>query len=417
MFGLNPRANQEISEALKHPDVTVEEILKCNGVTSLFRNNHPELSNFFLQEKNAKKLIEIIKYSDDKKLKNIVLTLFQSGNTSLYRIFADNLNITEYAFDCLDENTSSNLSNYNIGILSRLISHAFDLWPEDMSEICRLSPNILKKIIIHLDNICIFQTVQDLITAKYHGLWLFLWCCFKAILPPGANDYQLPKKKALVEIYQLDIDPSLITKVHRIHILKFLRLFFHQKFPWQDEFEENVIKFIVREKELDEHLLYLSAALPANKEILERAIKIIKEEKSQKSEIIERAVEYVSYASELIDNDTVLSIISILLSSSDYTNFSFLAAKELLLETIEKFNDEAVMKLKKLLAETYNKSKNDNSEMRVSFAISFASIVPKDKNDNSQWMKFMESVVYPFIDYKEIDHDFLFGGNFFENLQ
>lgn len=413
MFGLNPRAVQEIDEALAKPDCSVDDLLKCPGVTSQFRNGNPNLVMFLLTEKNAKRIFEIIRTNPNRATQKALLALFQTSNKSLHRLFADNLIITEYAVNILEY--PSEHGNFGVGIISRVISRAFDLWPDDMSEVFRISKTIYKSLISHMDNVCIFHSVQDMITDSHKGLWLFMWYCFLALAGENENKYFLTRRAALIQD-DVRVDQKLITPLHRDHIINLLRLFFKLKLASEGEFADNVIRYIVDQKQMSTLLYSLALSLPPNEIIMKRAVNEIIRSTDFKDPVIEQSLQYISKAIKMVPSQILIGIVYIIISHNDSSNFTMNALKDLIgiafqyLEANEKeiFADN----LKKIIMFEYNKLNEEDNPIHYAFLISISYICSENEEKIDEiWQKFISSVVDPWLNNNDYDYEFHFDVN------
>lgn len=413
MFGLNPRAVQEIEEALAKPDCSVDDLLKCPGVTSQFRNGNPNLVMFLLTEKNAKRIFEIIRTNPNRATQKALLALFQTSNTSLHRLFADNLVITEYAVNILEY--PSDHGNFGVGIISRILSRAFDLWPDDMSEVFRISKTIYKSLISHMDNVCIFHSVQDMITDSHKGLWLFMWYCFLALAGEDEHKYSLTRRAALIQD-DVRVDPKIITPLHRDHIINLLRLFFKLKLNCELEFADNVTRYIIDQNEMTSLLYSLALTLPPNEIIMKRAVNEIIHCTDFKSPIIEQSLHYITKAIKMLSVEIIIGVTYIIISHHDSSNFVMNALQDLIeivFQTLSE-NDKAISKsnLKKIIMLEYNKLNEDDDPMHFAFLISISKICcSTDQKDDEMWDKFITTVVDPWLNNCDYDVDFRFDVN------
>ncbi|OHT16133.1 hypothetical protein TRFO_13461 [Tritrichomonas foetus] len=443
MFGLNPKSLHEIEEALAQPNCTVDELLKCAGVTSQFRNGNPALISFLLNEKNAKRIFEIIHTNSNRSTQKSILALFQTSNTALHRLFADYLQITEYAISILESDMDH--ANFSVGIISRVVSRAFDLWPDDMSEIFRISKTLYKTLITHIDNICVYHSVQDMITDTHKGLWLFIWHCFRTLVgSEHEHEYQLIRRSALIDD-SWKIDQSLITDLHRDHIINVLRLFFKLKLNCEETFAENVTRYILNQSEMTALLYSLALSLHPNEIIMKRAVNEIKTRNDFADPIIEKSLNYITFALSMVSNETLVDVISTVLLHENSSNLVLNALKTLLIsifcendcnssndvnnqdlqnlsnglnpENGDRCNDtnnfgdsylndegknqpkrdieELRKEVKRIVLEDYRKTSEEQNPMYFAFLMSIAIDVNSNTEGDDEWKKFYTEVVYP----------------------
>lgn len=412
MLGSNPKTVQEIEDALSQPNCTIDELLKCSGIASQIRNDNHCLIDFLLDEKNTKRIFEIIHTNSTRATQKSILGLFQTSNPVLHRTFADNLLITEYAVNMLDSPTTAN-SNYGVGIISRIISRAFDLWPDDMSEVFRISKTIYKTLIRHIHNTCVYHSIQDMITETHKGLWLFMWYCFRALTPKGSKDYHLTKRAALIDD-DFEIDPNELTDLHRENILNILRLFFKLKLNAEGEFAENVITYIKNQNEMSTLSYTLALSLFPNEVLMNRAVHDLLTCTDFLDPKIEKALNYVAFSLKdtKISIDNLTTIFYLVLTHSESSNFVLNALNDLFekaLEHLEGISKRTfVENVKKIIMVEFNKQKETYNPMHYSFLISLASKCGNQINEEEQWKNFILNVVQPWEEDLEYDEKFVF---------
>ena len=408
MFGQNPKSLHEIEECLSQPDCTVDELLKCAGITSQFRNGNPSLIKFLQNEKNAKRIFEIIHSDPSRATQKSILSLFQTSNTSLHRLFAEYLVITEYAISILESDAAH--KNFSVGIISRIISRAFDLWPDDMSEVFRISKTIYKTLITHMDSICVFHSVQDMITETHKGLWLFMWHCFRTLVGEDEKKYRLTRRSAFID-NDLKVDQSLMTDLHKDHIITVLRLFFKLKLYAEEEFANNVVNYIIDQKNMSELLFSLALSLHPNEVLLHRAVNIILKSEHFIDPVIEKALNYIAFAIKIVDMKTIIGVTYATLEHHDASNFILSSLKSLVDVTLNHFNtekNEIITKLRRIIMLEYNKTSETENPLYFSFLISISiSLLIGEQNDE-QWSNYKRLVIDPWVNDENYDSSFRF---------
>jgi len=360
---LNKQAINEIEEALSSPNCTVDTLLRCGSLTSQFRNNNPGLITFLQKEENLKRIFEIIHTSDDKKIQKSILSLFQTSNTILHHSIAYSLPLSEYIIDALED--QSCISRYSFGIFSRILSRAFDIMPDEMSEIFRVSTKIYPTIIRNINNLCMFKLVQDLITDQHRGIWLFLWYEFLSIIPEDErNEYNLPKREAIIRS-SVPIPYNLITPTHRQNILENLKSYFKLRHGTDEEFEISIKKYINSQSSIDYLLYSVALYISPDENIKENAIKTIINSKD--SPEIEECFEYISHSYSIDDMDTIIKLFFCVLTSENITNFILASAKNLfisfdnyLYQESQELHDSFQKQIINILMYTYNTSNRSN---------------------------------------------------------
>ncbi|OHT11477.1 hypothetical protein TRFO_19011 [Tritrichomonas foetus] len=422
MFGLNPKSLHEIEEMLAQPNCTVDDLLKCTSVTSQFRNGNKKLIDFLLIEKNSMRIFEIIKNEPNRAIQKSILGLFQTSNTALHRLLADNINIAEYAISTL-ESTSSH-AVFSIGIMSRILSRAFDLWPEDMSEIFRISNTIYQTIIKHIDNECVFRTIQDLVTESHKGMWLLMWHLFRFLVGKDAAKYTLKHRKALID-NDLIVDSKYMTNVHREHILYLLKIFFNIKLSHESEFAANVTQYIIdytngQLNKMTTSLFGLVLKLHPNEEILNYAIDVIMNGGDFSDPLFDSAIQYVTFCVGIIykhsKHENVISkIFYFVLMQNNVSNIILNSLKKMLLTVAEDASYREKYRIlredaKQVIMVRFNRTKEIENPLFFSFLLCYASIIGCDEEEENdvQWQEFQKVVVEPWINDEEYDEKFCF---------
>lgn len=410
LFGANSQCCQALNDIISNPNVTVDEIIECQGVIPQFRNNHKELVEFLTRYENVKRLIEILRSDNNKRKHEIILKLFQSGNTSLHRVFADNLLLTEYAISVIDC-TNENYNCYAVGIIFRLISRAFELWYDDMSEIFRLSDTIYRTIIIHFNNFCVFHSIKEIVKSSSKNIWLFMWYLFIALVGKDKDQYSLPRKKAIIK--DITIDPALITKEHRTNILIILKSFLRLKLPQYEDFVVNLEKYVAT-KELDAELINFAISFPENEEITKRVLEIISKTKDYSSTIIQKSLEYLTYSEKFVSVETTIKLIVSMILNETTSNIALHFLSELLKCKLKDFKLEEIEELKQILGYLFNKFKDDNISMHLFYVYNISSIINAKESEEGQWKDYIKFVVKNIKQDMDIDESFSFDSNIYK---
>ena len=407
MFGLSPKYLHEIEEMLAQPNCSVDNLLKCSSLTSQFRNGNKDLVDFLCAEKNSMRIIEIIRDEESRVIQKSILSLFQTSNTSLHRLFADNLTLTEFAMSLVESKTSH--ANFSIGIMSRIISRAFDLWPDDMSEIFRISETIYLLIIKHFDNECLFHTVQDLITDSHKSVWLLIWHLFRFLAGEKEGNYRLKHRKALID-NNIKVDQSYMTEAHKNHILDILRNFFKLRLSEESEFAENVTQYIIDQGVVTAQLLSVALSLYPNEKILNYAISCIMNCTDFSELVLCRALQYVAFSYKFASSNDIGKIFFLILMQNDPSNFVLISLKAVLRSLV---NDPEKLKLvsddiKEIIMVKFNRTKEDSNPLLFSFLIAFSTMLSKDESNDSQWNEYIEKVIEPWNNDLDYSTDFYF---------
>lgn len=397
MFGYSTQSVNDIKEALSKPDCSVDTLLQCHSITSQFRNGNPDLVEYLRKEANMKRLLELIHTNKEREVQKAILALFQTSNTSLHRVLAESITLAEYAASVAD--TTLDNTNYSIGIISRIFSRAFDLWPDDMSEIFRLSKTLYRTVISHIDNLCIFHSVQSLISETHKEIWLFMWRCFQ-VLVDNSPEYKLVQKRLPIP-ENLVFEPGVITKYHKEHIIELLFLFFKLKLRSEEEFAQNVMKYLYSQ-ELNSSLINLALTLSPDQTIAERIMNILDTNNDWLLPITEKCIEYLKHAIQFVPASFIVKVIEKVLTDNNVSNFAQYSAKALIVTAQEQniLQQEHIESLKKIIMSTYNAIAPDKEPTLLPFIMVFGYLIKieEPENEYDPYTQFRKNIILPYHD-------------------
>ena len=414
MFGLSKQAVNEIETALQDPNCTVDTLLKCSSLTCQFRNGNKKLLEFLQKEQNARRIFEIIHTESNRKTQRTILGLFQTSNTTLHRLLADNIPLCEFALSILEK--ESPLREFSFGIISRVFSRAFDLWPDDMSEVMRTSNYCYRLATKHVNNVCVFHLLQDLMTETHKGSALWLWHGFMSMIPEeGRHEYSWPKRELLIR-EELFMKPEELGPDHRRNIMHLMVVCFRNKIKAgrdvaESQFRAMVLKWL---KKIEPSTLFyfrLAATLEPDRQIHEKAMKML-EESDLGTVIADAAVKYLTKAVQVAKVEDILKILYLLLTRDDVANLTLSAGKQLLAAALER---EALAvpvaeAAKKIVAYAYTRINDDNRHLLLPFIIKFATMLKIDgaRDFSPEWIEFGKKVADPWLEGEEYDETFTF---------
>lgn len=422
MFGLSKQSKNEIETALDDPNCTVDTLLECPSLTCQFRNGNKRLLEFLQQEPNAHRIYEIIHAEPNRKTQRTILGLFQTSNTTLHRLLADNIPLVEFSLSILD--SDSPMRNFSFGVVSRIFSRAFDLWPDDMTEVMRTS-NICYQIAIrHVNNLCVFHLLQDLMTDTHKGSSIWLWHAFMSMIPEEErHEYSWPKRDFFIRP-ELYLRPEDLTEDHRRNILDLMVVCFRNKLKGgrdvpEYQFGQNVIKWL---KRVDTKMMFyfrLAATLEPDPEIHAKAMKTLEE--SDLGEVVSgAAVKYLAKTIKVATLQDILKVLYILLTREDVTNLTLTAGKHLLVAALEREDIGVAVAegAKKIVAYAYTCISENNKYLVLPFIMRFSAMlkVGKARDFSPEWADFVKRVADPWIEGEEYDEAFTFSPIQLENL-
>ena len=393
LFGASADLTAEIDAALAAPNCSVDVLLKCGGLLSLFRAGHAGLVGFLKSESSMRRLLELIHTSNDRRTQATLLSLFQTSNTVLHRALAESITLTDFALSVLDDKSDS--SRFGLGVISRILAKVFELWPDDMYEIFRLSTVLYPKIVANIDLLCVFHCAQTLVSALHGDAWLFVWRCWLIIAGPS---YRLETKYVPP---RPPIDRQVLTPRHIAHILELTRLFFVTRSDDEDrEFAECVLRW-VRETELTVPVIRLACALDRDTVVAQRVVKILSSCLDFDSDVFAVAVEYLVGCPDECLCSLLCDLLRAALSNTPMTVFGRAAVRSLLQAKAEN-ECECVQRI---IAQAFMSVKRD--PLLCPFVLACAHVITGNERIEG-WDRFKEEVVNRFAQDQEWNEEFEF---------
>lgn len=392
-FGSDHESLDEINTALEDPNCSVDSLLKCRGILVHLRCGHAKLLEFLKTEESMKRLFFLIHTTTNRSDQAALLSLFQTSNTSLHRTLAESITLTDYALSIIDEETEN--SKFSLGVITRILAKAFDLWPEDMLEVFRLSKTMPVKCIEHMNSLSLFHCAQHLISAQMPDVSTFMWRCWEVVA--------WPRHVSITSQYHpgADIDRSKITPRHIANLMELLCLYFKMKKDDEDKELAEQILLWFREVELTPLRIKLALVLPKDKTVTEKAIELVKTCTNYEDELFWRAVEYLVYDHEDCPMEVVIDLLKICLMCEKVSDFGRMEIRNL----FSKKSCEDSIEIQKLIAKAFSEHR-DNPTL-LPFIMSCASLV-NSTVFIAQWMDFRLEVVDKYMNDEVWSTDFSF---------
>ena len=322
LFGCSQETLDEINKVLDDPTCSVDSLLCCRGLVAQVRCENPRLQEFFKREDSMKRIFCLIHTSSDRAQQASLLSLFQTSNTCLHRALAESITLADYAMSILDKDTEN--AKFSAGVVTRIFAKAFDLWPEDMSEVFRLSKTLSITCIEHIDLLSVFYCAQQVVSVLASDVWVFLWRCLSVVAWPRQFSLNCKYVPMLGEI-----DRSKITPRHIQNLMELLRLFFKARKDDDDqEFAENVRAWL-RQVDLTADRLKLALVLARDSVLAQKVIDFIHECTDYEDELFWRAVEYLVYDSDDCPTDELVHLLKLCLTHENVSNFARIEIKNL----------------------------------------------------------------------------------------
>lgn len=321
--------------ALGKEGVTLEEVLSAADLATQYRTNNPKLMEYFQKPATQHELIELTRTMSRRELLKYVIGLFQSSNTYLHSLFANNLQLINESTKCIDDSPNG---GYGIGLISRFLARAFDLWPAEVSEILRLGDHTYSALLRNLNRSVIYQAITDLINPVYKGIHVFCWNMFLVLtleLPEECQNIIRQQYLTIKTIGERDLFDEIkdmkFTDEHKFNISELLKMYFHiPKNDWVDDdarihfqvFEKAFNFFMINIPDAKFHPKYYEVAAEFqeyNFDLGKRAIKDIKNKETQEEnqQLVETALTYLSHLiSKNVSGDAVFAEKEYLFSES-----------------------------------------------------------------------------------------------------
>lgn len=408
MFGYSRQEQGQLNALLEDPNCTVDALLKCPNLASQFRNSNPKVTEFLTKEKNVHRIIELIHTSRDKVLQKSVISLFQTSNVALHRVFADSIPLTEYAISIL--NQGGEIANYSFGIISRLLSRAFSLWPEDMSDVFRLSSMIYPTLIRKMDMPCVYYMMQDLLTEVHRGTAIFVFHAFMSIIPDEERHKYMWQRRSLCIKQELMVSVKEMTWNHRRNIFRLIGMFFRAKGNIDKGFDTIVVKYLRTLVPLTEGFFNLAGSLPPDPVLKQYAVRVLLKSNDFRERIVESAMRYIAVCTAILTLEEVIKILFLILIRPDTSNLVLLQGKEMLSKALEREETCETLKfeVKQVLAYVVNNVKPEMEYLVLPFVVTCAKLVNESEMTVPCWDAFVERVVDPWSKDDGYDETFKF---------
>lgn len=401
MFSGTQKGQNEIDALFdQNPKPSLEELLSCQCIVSQFRDNNERLVARLTEEEIQMELYHTIMTTKEKAKQKLITSLFQTSNYALHEVFIKNLKITEYAISALDLKTVT--GKYAVGIISRFITRAMDTWPEEASELFRVSQKIYPTVIKHINESCVFQAVNDLINDTHPGLTLFMWHLFTAISNKKYTGKERPQCAFLESDLELDFE---ITESHQYCIIELLKLFFEFKKGKAEGFENCLMEFISETETLLPSLFELAKHIGPNEKVVKRTIEYIKCHFEDESCPLEKPISYLSICTDLVPLETLESIMFFSLTNERVTNFVLLSSEELASSLCKSSKIEAKKDFTSIIAYAWNNMQNKihhpdaeqfhhfNASVLMPFILDIGVFLIDTETDIKGWKDFVEKLV------------------------
>lgn len=401
MFAGQQKGQNEIDTLFdQDPKPSLEKLLSCQCLVSQFRDNNENLVARLTEEEVQMELYHTIMTTKEKSKQKLITSLFQTSNYALHEVFIKNLKITEYAISALDLDTVT--AKYAVGIISRFITRAMDTWPEEASELFRVSKKIYPTLIKHVNESCVFQAINDVINDTHPGLTLFMWHLFTAITNKRYVGKERPQCVFLESDLELDFQ---ITESHKTCIIKLLKLFFEFKKGKAEGFENCMMEFISETEVQDPSLFEVAKFIGPDEKVVKRTIEYIKKNYEDETCPLEQAISYLSICVDLVPSEILESIIFFSLTNEKVTNFVLFSGEELASSLCKSSNNEVKKDLTSVVAYAWNNMQNKiqhpdavqfhhfDSGVLMPFILDIGNFLIETVTDIKGWNDFVEKVL------------------------
>ncbi|KAH0791953.1 hypothetical protein GPJ56_004137 [Histomonas meleagridis] len=368
-------AKGETEKALENPNLQLDDLLKCNNLTTQLRNNNPQLMSFLMKPENIKLLYSYFTTKTQRSDQRLLLNLFQTSNVSLHRVFCDSIPLTESILSSLESNTPA--ASYGIGSILRILMRAIDLWPEDVASVFRYSATAYRYLVKNICKICVFQSCSDLLPAHaatiHPNVIHFIWVLFLSLA--GESFVQKHVTHNIETFYLEDIptyyefssfkdeegDNFERNNHYRIlHSIHLLRLFFAVGHVRIGGFQEYVCEYVseLSVEQFIPEIFDMMHEICPHELTKQRSMEIILKHSNDTTpaslRLIDSACSYLTICDNMISVDEVMQLVVCVGVSPILTQFS----RNMILNIVKKmkFENEIKEKLKTIITYTWNMS-------------------------------------------------------------
>lgn len=386
----------------KNPNTTVDEMLLCTDFALKIRSNSEKVIQRLIQEDNLRRLFNIIFTTNDKKKRNVFMTIFNSNHAILHEIFGRSIPLSELALSCLDMKTPEGM--YAAGLVMHLVSIAFDLWPQDVREVFRLSRKIIPLIIRNIGEMSVLYYLLKTIEYNCENVSLLLWYCFVQL---AGYKGDMP----LVAFKERNLNLRLqLTNDQKKNIIRLLKEYFASKTGKKERIDICFMNYIINCDDNDFIPDFLSAALEIapNKDLALRCISLIKNFHDN-FRMLELCLEYLTLCPNYAEITKLQFIILYVYTKKDITNLCLNYCNSLVrkISKIQDLSSKFKTDMKSIIVYSWIKANNNNPYLIKPFLID-ASIIVEDSSE--KWLKFKENVIDKWVKMESFD-DFVFDEN------
>ncbi|OHT06454.1 hypothetical protein TRFO_25572 [Tritrichomonas foetus] len=392
MFRFNSQTQscKETENALEKDDVTFEKLLKCSDLSNAYRSNNPKLLAYLLTPEHIKEIFQLLMKTKERKIHKDIVGLYTTSNMSLHRCFIDSLELTEFAFESIDE-SSGNANQYAAGTMSRFLSRVMDSWPSEIHEVFSLSPKLYNLIINNIDNKIVYYPIYDLITSSQYPIGEFMWNLYRSL--SGDNDSHAPRicynSRKMENLPHFDLSNSSDDKTkHKVtSIIELLISYFktNENASNVRDFRKIVLNYIVKIKDTPNFIpeyYSLAKVVGYDKVLQDFAISSIKSKVEAGNYVdteMSLCLSYLTICVKNLDLENALYLTCSLVNEK-VPHFVLLSLLDLVTEIFNQdveWFDQYLATLSKLIALTWNLYHESNPTI-TAFLIQFGILLPED---------------------------------------
>ena len=391
MFSYNQQQQQNCPpelEALLKDRGPLIKILSLPATAQQLRAKHERLVEYLQDRKTMLELLDIVRNNTAKNLQRSIMGLFQTSTLVLSRVFADDLILMEDAIVKTLE-TDYPTKSFAVGTISRFLNRAFDQWPDECGEVCRVSKKIYQTAINHIDQCAVFQMVSDLMNENQRLMPVFIWHCFVALSGVKAS----PPPCACCE-RPVTVGP--LGDVHRANLIELLRQFFEMRKGKDNKSKDPEFEAIVRgwaEKLKDEEfapqIWDVLKLIPPEEKLAQRALKFSKE--IDKNEFMgEKALGYLSECHQIVAVEEFVDVLQGVMGKK-VGNAALVNWLQIVREVSEKSQEEEKKRFKQMMTKVIARYWDEvgDDRMKLSFLIEAGVCVKDAETDLKSWPGFI----------------------------
>lgn len=394
---------------LDDPDLPLTELFKSTNLMQIFREKNPVVEEYLHQPIIIDEMFDIIKSSEEVPHMQIIMSLFNSTNQSLLKLFADEPNILERIVDILE--LEENGSLYRIGLITQLLANTVTAWPSDALQNYCASPVLFPTLLslLNYDSIfvCLLQIAQTQPVWFHHYLWGFIIGLIgDKGLPKHPQSWNV-KLPGVINCKDVNMVPIIRERVFKI-FAKFSAVFTDET-DFRTSLSQLIPKFmsVISTTEEKNALYQMALKVPPSNFLISHSFQIFKNLDDVPLQELESAVSYITYAYEGTEIEQIIHFIYNVFDRGVENVFIGKAIIDLITSTVDNFVYPRFLGkvFQHVVAIIWNRE-TEKSILENALLLQISAIVG-DSPSWDGWEDFQNTVVESFSQSKEFPRDFM----------